>query len=137
MPDKRNTTPHTPNTEYSPHKRTRITVGYQLSLTPKALWAKEGVNPTSRILLLPRSSFAPTIPRHDVELEKSPIGAALDSHPLVRLGDMKRSFKLCATGYVMPTPIHHFTRAHDETFRAPPPMSLLGGGFSYKKAKIQ
>lgn len=35
--------PRTPNSEYSPHKRTRIAVGYNLGLSRRALVAKEGV----------------------------------------------------------------------------------------------
>jgi transposase len=38
-------TPKTSRLEYSPHKRARIATGFQLGLTPKALFAKEGVSP--------------------------------------------------------------------------------------------
>ena len=33
-----------PNHEFSPHTRTRILVGYELGLTPRVLFAKEGVS---------------------------------------------------------------------------------------------
>jgi len=35
--------PHTPYTEYSPHKRARIITGYDVGLTTSALAAKEGI----------------------------------------------------------------------------------------------
>ena len=48
MPNKhRRRPPLSTTAEYSPHKRTRITVGYQLGLTPRALFAKENVSPRS------------------------------------------------------------------------------------------
>jgi transposase len=42
-----NTLPKTPNSEYSPHKRTRVSIGYQLGLTPRVLAVKEDILPRS------------------------------------------------------------------------------------------
>jgi hypothetical protein len=39
--------PHTPNCTYSPHKRAKISQGYQLGLSDLALSVKEGVNDKS------------------------------------------------------------------------------------------
>ena len=35
------------SSEYSPHKRTRVSIGYQLGLTPRVLAAKEDILPRS------------------------------------------------------------------------------------------
>jgi len=43
MADNQSLPERTPNCEFSPHSRTRIAVGYSLGLTPRALFAKEGV----------------------------------------------------------------------------------------------
>lgn len=45
---------HTPNTEYSPHKRARIATGHELGLSRRALWAKEGIPPNSVFGLVTR-----------------------------------------------------------------------------------
>lgn len=48
--------PHTPNCKYSPHRRTRIAVGYELGLSRTALWAK-GVNPASVSKIVKRYNY--------------------------------------------------------------------------------
>jgi transposase len=47
MKNKPSISPRATQCEYSPHKRTRIVTAYNLGLSKRALWAKEGVIPAS------------------------------------------------------------------------------------------
>jgi len=54
MQDGTNTTMHTPNTEYSPHLRAKIAMGFELGLQRPALKHKIGVNPANVLGLIAR-----------------------------------------------------------------------------------
>lgn len=94
--------PHIPNCEYSPHKRTRIVVGYELGLSRRELALKEGVNPASISKIVKRykqqtsgkSLPLPGRPRVLDERDIRRILRLIRIEPLITLEKLRRDLSL-------------------------------------------
>ena len=95
-------TPRQPKQEYSPHKRTRIVVGWSLGLTPQYLQQKEGVSPGSIYSIvsryrvqksahsLPRSSRPRKLTNHHMQR----ILRLIDHNPFISIPDIHEKVRL-------------------------------------------